>query len=685
MLRLQDMSALPPVFPSSFTATPPSNLFCSPLWDSSSKSVPPMKILQNALLHPALPSHMSRTVLQADQRSSWSSRWNTLPGPFHLDALSPESPPPKRQRASEYQRRISSREASEAAKRPCHSSLAFDPDQTREDHLDGPPSSSDTGSTALDTWSIPTHQETWPSGQHEDFSSDKSQRLGKGVVEEDAKMGEFSKAQIHEDTWLLPAPNWTDAEFNQARQHALNTQRKEGPHPAHKVHHQNLIHKLDSGFDPLAAVIKCTESNIRSDNTSSSASLDAGKDTRPDAWPFMTIYSSSEKHQYGDSPHSQDTSTSSRHFLRKRKARPSTFKMRLRSGRNAAANGKSEPNLSIGFHVAADTSLIAEETSWHDQEMPAPESNHSNSQSDGPAIATSGTTTSSNLNKVQTVDTKTLGRRPRRRPQDLLVVDPNKSSDYPLAGLTSKVLRDISLQHLYPRLFATRVACDTSPSSSARTSRAVFNSPRSDSDLYTPRWTKGTGGEKVGLCPICMPQYELWQKMKCSAYWYHLHYHHGVSAQTGAVFPAPEQIEFQDLGFLKSIQNNLQWNESRLLLSSTLPTTGQHSNDPQVSFGTGNDSHKLNRRAVEEMISEPESPGCLKIFETALTHLDMIPAGLCGSCSKWIPLDSLLRESGGIQEIPWWKHTQQCQKAPRVASRSRSKGIKKDAHQSGQE
>ena len=58
----------------------------------------------------------------------------------------------------------------------------------------------------------------------------------------------------------------------------------------------------------------------------------------------------------------------------------------------------------------------------------------------------------------------------------------------------------------------------------------LYNPPRGALDLYTPRFVKGKGVEKVGLCPICVEPYErggeskrLWLAMKFSAFkWYHL-------------------------------------------------------------------------------------------------------------------------------------------------------------------
>jgi len=52
-----------------------------------------------------------------------------------------------------------------------------------------------------------------------------------------------------------------------------------------------------------------------------------------------------------------------------------------------------------------------------------------------------------------------------------------------------------------------------------------YNPPRAPLDLYTPRFVKGRGVEKVGLCPICLESHErggekkkLWLAMKFSAF-----------------------------------------------------------------------------------------------------------------------------------------------------------------------
>ncbi|KAF9523008.1 hypothetical protein CPB83DRAFT_776171, partial [Crepidotus variabilis] len=77
-----------------------------------------------------------------------------------------------------------------------------------------------------------------------------------------------------------------------------------------------------------------------------------------------------------------------------------------------------------------------------------------------------------------------------------------------------------------------------------------YNPPRSMLDLYTPRFVKGKGVEKVGLCPICVEPIErggenkkIWLAMKFSAFNYHMQYAHGISASTGKPFSPP--VAFQ--------------------------------------------------------------------------------------------------------------------------------------------
>ncbi|EME49032.1 hypothetical protein DOTSEDRAFT_67915 [Dothistroma septosporum NZE10] len=59
--------------------------------------------------------------------------------------------------------------------------------------------------------------------------------------------------------------------------------------------------------------------------------------------------------------------------------------------------------------------------------------------------------------------------------------------------------------------------------------------PKSASDEYTARWIKGNGTDRAGWCGLCSS----WHKLKDSAYWYHMHYTHGISCTTGKRFDEP--------------------------------------------------------------------------------------------------------------------------------------------------
>lgn len=81
-------------------------------------------------------------------------------------------------------------------------------------------------------------------------------------------------------------------------------------------------------------------------------------------------------------------------------------------------------------------------------------------------------------------------------------------------------------------------------------SGAVFNPPaHGHLDLYTPRFTRGVGADKVGACCICAESTErggedaiVWLKMKVSSYSYHLSFYHGVNNVSGLPFSPPVDI-----------------------------------------------------------------------------------------------------------------------------------------------
>ncbi|KAI9144018.1 hypothetical protein BKA69DRAFT_1026100, partial [Paraphysoderma sedebokerense] len=75
--------------------------------------------------------------------------------------------------------------------------------------------------------------------------------------------------------------------------------------------------------------------------------------------------------------------------------------------------------------------------------------------------------------------------------------------------------------------------------------KTSYNEPRHEEDLYTPRWVRGMGFTRQGLCPICFAEKantersETWLRLKVSAYWYHMIHTHGISPITGRPFEPP--------------------------------------------------------------------------------------------------------------------------------------------------
>ncbi|KAF7329033.1 hypothetical protein MVEN_02533400 [Mycena venus] len=78
-----------------------------------------------------------------------------------------------------------------------------------------------------------------------------------------------------------------------------------------------------------------------------------------------------------------------------------------------------------------------------------------------------------------------------------------------------------------------------------------YKAPRNVFDLYSARFVKGRGTEKMGLCPICIEPLrrggegkKVWLSMKFSAFkCYHMQFHHGISASSGRPLSPP--IDFR--------------------------------------------------------------------------------------------------------------------------------------------
>ncbi|KAF8319436.1 hypothetical protein DL93DRAFT_2053848, partial [Clavulina sp. PMI_390] len=134
-----------------------------------------------------------------------------------------------------------------------------------------------------------------------------------------------------------------------------------------------------------------------------------------------------------------------------------------------------------------------------------------------------------------------------------------------------------------------------------------FNAPSHPLDLYTPRYVKGSGSDKVGLCPICVEPIsrggegtKQFLKTKVSAYNYHMQYYHGICARSNAPFSPPL--------------------ESRLVPR------------PRASI--------KERKEIKE--------------------------GKCHVCLQWIPMQGTKDVEVMVKEIFWWKHAASCHKGNNI-------------------
>lgn len=135
----------------------------------------------------------------------------------------------------------------------------------------------------------------------------------------------------------------------------------------------------------------------------------------------------------------------------------------------------------------------------------------------------------------------------------------------------------------------------------------ISNPARDPRDLYTPRFVKGKGRSKIGLCPICIESplrggrgQKLWLSTKFSAFNYHMQFAHGVSAMTGRPF------------------------------------------SPPLSYRTSSRRHALKLERSE------------------------ILEGRCHKCKKWVPVESIKDCEVKVKELFWWKHAATCHQGSQV-------------------
>ncbi|KAJ7725929.1 hypothetical protein B0H16DRAFT_1735868 [Mycena metata] len=77
-----------------------------------------------------------------------------------------------------------------------------------------------------------------------------------------------------------------------------------------------------------------------------------------------------------------------------------------------------------------------------------------------------------------------------------------------------------------------------------------YKAPRHALDLYSPRFVKGSGADRMGLCPICIEAVhrggegkQVWLATESSAYQcHHMQHYHGISAITGRPLSPPVDL-----------------------------------------------------------------------------------------------------------------------------------------------
>jgi hypothetical protein len=154
--------------------------------------------------------------------------------------------------------------------------------------------------------------------------------------------------------------------------------------------------------------------------------------------------------------------------------------------------------------------------------------------------------------------------------------------------------------------FYVQVTCATIVDTTSMTKRLIAlkwkRACQPDDDLYSPRWIKGIGPNKRALCPICL-QSDLVNPFttKNSAYWYHMHYFHGISSQTKKPMSPPTGFQETSIPVSKKLR-----------------------------------IHTLN-------------DGVLPIIR-----------GKCHACARWVNLVGPTRILAKVPQLYWWKHAQSC-------------------------
>ncbi|KTW28176.1 hypothetical protein T552_02035 [Pneumocystis carinii B80] len=141
-------------------------------------------------------------------------------------------------------------------------------------------------------------------------------------------------------------------------------------------------------------------------------------------------------------------------------------------------------------------------------------------------------------------------------------------------------------------------------------------------DLYNPRYIKGIGINKMGMCPICCENIErggqgkeVWLKMKISAFWYHMNFFHGINPTTALPYSPP--VSFRTV--------------------------------PLVTINANGVSKK---KKTSGFTSIPDRKEILE--------------GKCHKCKKWVRVQGIKEQEVKVAEIFWWKHARSCHGTSRI-------------------
>lgn len=117
------------------------------------------------------------------------------------------------------------------------------------------------------------------------------------------------------------------------------------------------------------------------------------------------------------------------------------------------------------------------------------------------------------------------------------------SSSIPISSDLGGLYQRYHVPHQLPVAFSSLLS-SIPPLPALSSSHARPNASCTDPlNLYTPRYTRGVGATKEGLCPLCPLTKPLpWYNMKMSAYNYHLQIHHGVHHRTGRPLDPPVDL-----------------------------------------------------------------------------------------------------------------------------------------------